>query len=82
MCAKSLRASLPHAKISACAKKSIVQASASRNVNDICAGLCRAVDVDYAAADIRIGVHVGLVGRADRIVVVPAISRAALVGSQ
>ena len=46
------------------------------------AGLCFAVDVDYAAADIRIGVHMGLVGRTNRVIVVAAISRAALVGSQ
>lgn len=63
-------------------KKLIVQASAPRNVNDICAGLCRAVNINYAAADIRIGVHMGLVGRANRVVIVSAISRAALVGSQ
>lgn len=64
------------------AQKLIVQASAPRNIKNVCAGLCRAVNVDYAAADIRIGVHMGLVGRANRFVVVAAISRAALVGSQ
>nr|DAM62011.1 MAG TPA: hypothetical protein [Caudoviricetes sp.] len=63
-------------------QKLIIYAAASRNVKNIRAGLCRAVDVDYAAADIRIGVHMGLVGRANRVVIVSAISRAAFVRSQ